>query len=92
VISTSIFEYDEELHMSQIRQEGRVEGRAAGRAEGEYLKLICLIRNMMAKNFSAEKIAELFEEDLGLVQRIIDLVKAHPDATDEAIYERCAKM
>jgi c-di-GMP-related signal transduction protein len=82
VISTSIFEYDEELHMNQIRQEGR--------AEGEYLKLICLIRNMMAKNFSAEKIAELFEEDLGLVQRIIDLVKAHPDATDEAIYELLA--
>ncbi|MDE6387294.1 MAG: hypothetical protein K2L82_05725 [Lachnospiraceae bacterium] len=31
----SIFEYDEEKHMRNEREEGREEGRAEGRAEGE---------------------------------------------------------
>jgi hypothetical protein len=92
VMSVSIFEYDEELHMRlerrDAKEEGIEEGIKIGKSAGEYLKLISLIRKKLKKNFSEKEIADLFEEDLELVQKICALLREHPEADDEQIYEQ----
>jgi hypothetical protein len=83
VISVSIFEYDEKLHMRLERQDAKEEGRRKGRMEGR----INLIRTMASNGYSAENISALFKGDQKLVHDILSLSEAHPDATDEIIYE-----
>jgi hypothetical protein len=36
---------------------------------------------------TAEEIAESLDENLELIQHILALIKTHPDATNEMIYE-----
>jgi hypothetical protein len=79
----SIFEYDEELHMRLERQDAKEEGLM----EGEYLTLIRQTRKMIPNGRIAEEIAELLDADLDLIQHILALIKTHPDATNEMIYE-----
>jgi hypothetical protein len=83
VINVSIFEYDEELHMRLERQDAKEEGLM----EGEYLTLIRQTRKMIPNGRIAEEIAELLDADLDLIQHILALIKTHPDATNEMIYE-----
>jgi hypothetical protein len=83
VISVSIFEYDKELHMRLERQDAKEEGRM----ESEYLTLIRQTRKMTANGRTAEEIAKLLDADLDLIQHILALIKTHPDATNEMIYE-----
>ena len=45
----SIYEYDEEKHMRQVREEGQMDGRNEGRSEGEALKLITQIQKKCQK-------------------------------------------
>jgi predicted transposase YdaD len=82
----SIFEYDKELHIRLERQDAEEQGWRKGRMEGEYLMLIRLIRNMTTNGRTAEEIAELLDADLELIQHILALIKTHPDATNEMIY------
>jgi hypothetical protein len=83
VINVSIFEYDEELHMRLERQDAKEEGLM----EGEYLTLIRQTRKMIPNGRIAEEIAELLDADLDLIQHILALIKTHPEATNEMIYE-----
>lgn len=53
VIQMSIFEYDEELHMATVREEGREEGAAWGRR---------LLAGMLRSGMSPEEISELVGE------------------------------
>ena len=57
----SIYEYDEEKHMRQVREEGQMDGRNEGRSEGEALKLISLIQKKCQKGKSLEETAEDLE-------------------------------
>lgn len=41
----------------------------------------------MQKGISAEDVADMLEESTDLICRIYDAFQAHPDKTDEEIYE-----
>lgn len=69
------------------RSEGREEGRITGKAEGEYQKLISLVQKKVVKNMTPEEIADLFEEDLNIVQNIYKAIVEHPEFTTVEIYE-----
>ena len=78
----SIFEYDQEKHMRQEREEawadghsaGITEGMAKGIARGEEQALITLIRKKLAKGKSTSAIAEELEETEEHVRELIDRI------------------
>lgn len=72
-------------------KEGLKEGWKAGHEEGELFKLISLVRKMTARGNTSEEIAELFEEDLCLVQEIIKEIQEDPHADDNEVCLRLRK-
>lgn len=54
-IKVSIYEYDEEKHMRQVKEEGRLEGRQEGILEAQ----TALVRRMKQRGLSLEEIADL---------------------------------
>ena len=66
-------------------EDERAEGRTEGEAIGELRKVISLVRKKVARNMSAEGIADMLEEDMNLVVRICDALEKHPDWNDEQI-------
>ena len=77
VVAMSIFEYDEELHLRTLREEGFEE------------KLISQICRKLQKNKLPEVIAEELEEDLSHVEEICEIAKQFaPDYDTMQIYER----
>ncbi len=57
-----------------------------GMTEGEYVKLICQAKKKAAKNISIEACAEMLEEDVSVIRRIYDLLKAHPEWNERRIF------
>lgn len=85
----SIYEYDEEKHMRQVREEGQMEGRNEGRiegqSEGEALKLISLIQKKCQKGKSLEEIAVELEEKPGEIEEIYHIVSENSDQEREEL-------
>lgn len=66
--SVSIYEYDEEKHMRQIKEEGREEGRA----EGAKSKMLELVNKKLEKGKSIETIAVELEESEEVIRKLIE--------------------
>ena len=81
----SIYEYDEERHMRQVREEGQMDGRNEGRSEGEALKLISLIQKKCQKGKSLEETAEDLEEKPGEIEGIYHIISENPDIDTEEL-------
>ena len=65
-----------------------MEERRIGRGQGEEIKLIKQVCGKIAKGWSAEKIADLFDEDLEHVENICDIAaKFAPDYDPDKIYD-----
>lgn len=69
------------------QREGRIAGRQEGRQEGGNQKVISLVRKKAAKGKSPEEIAEMLEEDVSRIREICELLKDHPQWSDEKICE-----
>ena len=67
----SIYEYDQEKHIRQEREEAWEAGREAGERKGEENKLMELIRKKLAKGKSVSEIAEALEEEEDTIQRLV---------------------
>lgn len=67
----SIYEYDQEKHMRQEREQSWQEGHEAGEKSGEKRKLLELIQKKLAKNKTVAEIADALEES---EDRIISLI------------------
>ncbi len=67
------------------RIEGRQEGRIEGRQEGGNQKVISQVRKKAARGKSPEEIAEMLEEDVSRIRKICEMLKAHPQWSDEKI-------
>ena len=90
VIKVSIFEYDQEKHIRQEReqawQEGRAagiaegkatglaEGKAAGISEGEQNKLFELIEKKLKKGMNVAQIANELEESEDVIEKLIESI------------------
>lgn len=85
VIEVSIFEYDEELHMSQERKAAREEGWEEGHAEGKILHLITLVDKKLQKNLNADEIADILEEEPSIIETLIQLILDNPEKTQQEL-------
>ena len=73
--NVSIYEYDQEKHIRQEREEaweaGREAGEKAGVRKGEENKLKNQIQKKLAKGKSVSEIAEALEEEEDTIQRLV---------------------
>ena len=76
-------EYNEKKVMAWLKKEAREEGRQ----EGQNQKVISQVRKKTAKGKSPEEIAEMLEEDVSRIREICELLKDHPQWSDEKICE-----
>lgn len=84
-------EYNEELHLKNVRNDGYVEGFSEGVNEGikegidkHLIKLVC---KKLIKRKTVEIIAEELEEDITTIQSICDVAKEYaPDYDVDSIY------
>lgn len=75
-----------EEHIRQEREESWEEGMEQGREEGTLLKLVQQTLKKIQKGWTAERIAELLEEDLSVIKRICDIAKKYePDYQESMI-------
>ncbi len=96
-IEVSIFEYDEEAHMLQVREEGWEEGlekgreeglekgREEGRTEGEWTKLISLVKKKYNKGLSSGEIADILEETPQVIEELLSLIVRNPGKTAQEL-------
>lgn len=68
----SIYEYDEEKHMRQVKEEGREEGKEEGRAEGAKSKMLELVNKKLEKGKSIGVIAAELEESEEVIRKLIE--------------------
>lgn len=71
VIQMSIFEYDEELHMANVREEGKEEGRKEGAAWGRSM----LLAGMLERGLSPEEINKLTGETVETIREAGEMQK-----------------
>ncbi len=69
--NVSIYEYDQEKHIRQEREEAWEAGEKAGVRKGEENKLMELIQKKLAKGKSVSEIAEALEEEEDTIQRLV---------------------
>ena len=67
------------------REIGEERGRREGRLEGELRKLVSQIRKKQLRGYQKEQIADLLEEDIQTVEKIIRMISAHPEEDDQGI-------
>lgn len=56
-------------------EEGKAEGKAIGKAE-----IVASVRKMHMKNYKAEEIADLLDQDRSSVEQILNLITGNPKA------------
>lgn len=75
----SIFEYDEEKHLRNEREEGR----RLGIEQGVELKLFLLVCKKLAKGKTATEIAEMLEEPEDMIQTLCEKAAVYAPEFDE---------
>ncbi len=84
----SIFEYDEEEHMRQEREQFWNKGIREGMERGRSLTLISQVQKKLDKGKSISQIAEELEEEVPVIERIYKAVAEEPEADLEIIFEK----
>lgn len=75
----------------RVLEQGIEQGQELGRTEGEYTKLISIVRKKLFKWISVEECAEMLEEDTELVSNIYQWIHDNPDMNDQEIYTKYIK-
>ena len=68
----SIFEYDQEKHIKQEREEAWEEGRKEGKKAGEHDMLCKLVEKKLNKGKTIIQIAEELEESEAVIKEILE--------------------
>lgn len=82
VLKVSIFEYNEERHMQQEREEAMNKGIE----EGKIKKLIEIIKRNIDRGIKGENLADLLGEDPALIREMQNIVANNPDVDTEKVY------
>ena len=82
------FDMDEYIKMERrdSYEDGHEDGLAMGLAEGKRLEQLHVVHNMFQKSIPAENWADLLNENTDFVNKIYSLCHAHPDWSDEKLY------
>ena len=75
---------DEYIKME--RRDSYEDGHEDGLAEGKRLEQLHVVHNMFQKNIPDEKCADLLNQNTDFVNKVYSLCQAHPDWSDEDIY------
>ncbi len=78
----------EDLTMWKIEDEIENRGIEKGIKQGEWLKMIVLIRKKCQKGKDVQETAEELEEDVSIIRPIYDLITLHPEMGDQEILSR----
>ena len=70
--NVSIYDYDQEKHIRQEREEAWEAGEKAGEHKGEEKKLKELIRKKLARGKTIPEIAEALEEEEAVIRRLAE--------------------
>ena len=76
----------EEFDMDEYIKMERRDSYEDGLAEGKHLEQLHIIHNMFQKNIPAQSCAKLLDEDTAFIDKIYSLCQAHPDWSDEDLY------
>ena len=74
--------------METGRREGRKEGHKEGLKRGALLTKISFIRRKHMKDISASDIAEMLEEPVGFIEKVLAYFTDYPDWSDLNIADR----
>ena len=80
VKKVSIYEYDEEKHIRQEREDAM--------QKGEFFKLATLVLKKYTKGLTPEETADMLEEDPSLIEKIYALKQSFPDLTAEELTDK----
>ena len=72
----------------EIENRGIEKGIEKGIKQGEWLKMIVLIRKKCQKGKDVQETAEELEEDVSIIRPIYDLITLHPEMGDQEILAR----
>lgn len=91
VKAVSIFEYDEEKHIQQERDEamadGIEKGIEKGIQKGTWVKLADLTRKQINRGLGANEIADIFGEDFSEIEQICEILRKNPETDTDQLYE-----
>lgn len=79
VKKVSIYEYDEEKHIRQEREDAMEEGLQQGLQRGETLKVVTQVLKKYAKGFPPKEKADMLEEELSVIEEIYLLKQKFPE-------------
>ena len=92
VKKVSIYEYDEEKHIRQEREdameEGMTKGLQMGLQKGKLFKLVTQVLKKYTKGLPPEETADMLEENPSLIQKIYSLKQSFPDLTAEELTDK----
>ena len=86
------FDMDEYIKMERRdsyadgHEDGLAMGLAEGLAEGKRLEQLHIIHNMFQENIPALSCAKLHNKDTAFIDKVYSLCQAHPDWSDEDLY------
>ena len=72
--------------MQEGRKEGIQQGIQQGLQRGAFLERIRKIQKKAKKGLSAEVIADMLEEEVAFVEKIMNILEENPDADADKIY------
>ena len=79
-------EFDMDEYIKMERRDSYEDGHEDGLAEGKCLEQLHVVHNLFQKSIPAENCADLLNENTDFVNKIYSLCHAHPDWSDEDIY------
>ena len=86
VVGMLLEEFDMDEYIKMERRDSYEDGHEDGLAEGKRLEQLHVVHNMFQKNIPAEKCADLLNQNTDFVNKVYSLCQAHPDWSDEDIY------
>jgi len=86
VVGMLLEEFDMDEYIKMERRDSYEDGHEDGLAEGKRLEQLHVVHNLFQKSIPAENCADLLNENTDFVNKIYSLCHAHPDWSDEDIY------
>ena len=91
-VKMNILEVGIENGRIEGHKQGKIEGLRIGQQEGEFLKLLSLIRKKLQKGQDAQCIADALEEPVTYIEKVIELLGFDAERTDAELLEEMKKL
>ena len=86
VVGMLLEEFDMDEYIKMERRDSYADGHEDGLTEGKRLEQLHIVHNMFQENIPAQSCAKLLDEDVAFISKVYSLCQAHPDWSDEDLY------